>query len=281
MKERYFVNIALDEAIKTYIASSKNKDGIMYNSFLVVVIRLLALIYGRLDILNPYYLQNNVAFFNNLAKYGMNRSDIAVFKEELLNFYNFEVENQKRNIKVKNPYFITTLKYVVDMFVLKKKNADVSLLEEEKFLELIYTTHTKNPYRISYGYLMCDDDLFIEKYYYSKLNELEMTREINLNNTISTNLNLEALNFVGVSLSNLKNMSVNDIEKAKNDAYNYFEVDATSLNREQDLQDRINYYKMYGTKKITTGNGYIDILLLMSVIATTLSITVIIIFSFL
>ena len=281
MKERYFVNIALDEAIKTYIASSKNKDGIMYNSFLVVVIRLLALIYGRLDILNPYYLQNNVAFFNNLAKYGMNRSDIAVFKEELLNFYNFEVENQKRNIKVKNPYFITTLKYVVDMFVLKKKNADVSLLEEEKFLELIYTTHTKNPYRMSYGYLMCDDDLFIEKYYYSKLNELEMTREINLNNTISTNLNLEALNFVGVSLSNLKNMSVNDIEKAKNDAYNYFEVDATSLNREQDLQDRINYYKMYGTKKITTGNGYIDILLLMSVIATTLSITVIIIFSFL
>jgi len=279
MKEGYFVNVALDKAIKAYIASSKKQNSIMYNSFLVIIIRVLALIYGRLDILNPYYLNNSVAFFNNLAKYGMSRADIAVFKEELLNYYNFELENQKRDIRVKNPYFVTTLKYLIDMFVLKKKSTDVSLVEEEKFLELVYTTHTKNPYRISYGYLMIDDNLFIEKYYYSKLNELEMTREIDLNKTISTNLNLEALNFVGVSLSNLKNMSAMDIENAKNEAYNYFEVDASSLYREQDLQDKINYYKIHGRKKVTTGNGYVDILLLMSIITTTLSVVAIIAFS--
>ena len=64
----------------------------------------------------------------------------------------------------------------------------------------------------------------------------------------------------------------------KNEAYNYFEVDANSINREEELEKNINYYKKYG-KKIATGNGYVDILLLMSVIVTTLSVTAIIVFS--
>jgi len=34
------------------------------------------------------------------------------------------------------------LKYLIDMFVAKKKNGKVSFNDEEKFLELIYTTHT-------------------------------------------------------------------------------------------------------------------------------------------
>ncbi|MBE6154532.1 MAG: hypothetical protein E7163_03030 [Firmicutes bacterium] len=278
MKEKVFVNIAFDEAIKSYIACLNDKDSLKYNSFIVVTIRILALIYGKLDILNPYYLNNNVAFFNNLAKYGMNRADLAVFKEEFLNFYNFEKENDTKKIKIKNPYFKTVLKYLVDMFVAKKRNADVSIVEEEKFLELTYTTHTKNYYQISYRYLNIDDERYIEKYYYSKLNEIEMTREMDLGKTISTPLNLEALNYLGIGLSNLKDMSIGDIEKAQNEVYNYFEVDATSQTRDKDLEENMNYYKMYG-KKIATGNGYVDILLLMSVIVTTLSVTAIIICS--
>lgn len=279
MKEGYFVNVAFTEALKSYLASFDNKDGIMYNSFEVVVIRILALIYGRLDILNPYYLNNSVAFFNNLAKYGMSKVDIAMFKEEFLNFYNFNKNNQSSRFKVKNPYFKTTLKYLVDMFIAKKKNTGVTFSEEEQFLDLAYTTHTKSPYRISYGYLMLDDDMYIEKYYYSKLNELEMTREININETISTPLNLEALNFVGVNLSNLKDMSHDELEDAKKEAYSYFEVDASSINREEELQQKMDYYKLYG-HKVTSGNGYVDILLLMSVIATSFSVLAILIFSF-
>jgi len=278
MKEKIFVNAAFDEAIKSYIANINDKDSLKYNSFMVITIRILALIYGKLDILNPYYLNNNVAFFNNLAKYGMNRADLALFKEEFLNFYNFEKENDTKKIKIKNPYFKIVLKYLVDMFVAKKNNAEVSIIEEEKFLELAYTTHTKNYYQISYRYLNIDDEMYIEKYYYSKLNEFEMTREMELSKTISTPLNLEALNYLGIGLSNLKDMTIGDIEKAQNEVYNYFEVDATSQTRDKDLEENMNYYKRYG-KKIATGNGYVDILLLMSVIVTTLSVTAIIIFS--
>jgi len=278
MKNKEFINKAFDTAIKTYIDNKDKPNSIAYNSFLAVTIRILALIYGKLDIINPYYLDNSVVFFQNLAKYGMDPAELAVFKEAFLDFYNFEIENEKRKIKLQNPHFKIVLKYLIDMFVAKKKNGKVSFEEEEKFLELIYTTHTKNPYRISYGYLMLDNTMYTEKYYYSKLNEVDMTREIDLDKTIRANLNLEALNMIGVSLSNLENMSAKDIEKAKNEAYNYFEVDATNSNREEELNKKINYYKMYG-RKVTSGNGYVDILLLMSVIVTSFSVIAIIVFN--
>ena len=278
MREEYFVNIAFENSIKQYLDASSNKDSIMYNTSLVVVIRLLALIYGKLDILNPYYLKNSIVFMNNLGKYGLSKSEIALFKDDILRFYEFEVANKNRKIKQKNPYFTLVQKYLTDMFVAKKKSTDVSLTEEETFLDLIYSSHTTNPYRYSYGYLNSDDMNFIEKYYYSKLNEMDVTKEIALDKTISGNLNLEALNVLGLNLSSLKNMSNEEISKAQNKAYEYFEVDAESINRDQDLKKAVDYYKLYG-KKITTGNGYVDILLLMSVIVTSLSVIAIIIFS--
>ena len=279
MREEYFVNIAFEESIKLYLTSLSNKDSLAYNTFPVVVIRLLALIYGKLDIVNPYYLKNSVAFMNNLGKYGVSNSRIALFKDEFQKFYEFEQANDKRKIKQKNPYFINIQKYLVDMFVAKKKTEDVSLTEEESFLDLIGSTHTKNYYRLSYLYLMSDNPNFIEKYYYSRLNEMDVTKELVLDKTITGNLNLEALDLLGVSLSNLKNMSNEEINKAQNKAYEYFEVDALSPTREKDLNKAIDYYKLYG-KKITSGNGYVDILLLMSVIVTSLSVIAIIIFIF-
>ena len=278
MKEEYFVNIAINEAIELFLKSKEDKDSLTYNTFPVVVIRILALIYGKLDILNPYYLKNSIVFMNNLGKYGLSNSEVALFKDDFLRFYEFEEQNKSRKIKLKNPYFTNIQKYLVDMFVAKKKNKEVSLVEEEKFLDLIYSSHTTHPYRISYNYLNSNDLSFIEKYYYSKLNEMDVTMELALDKTISGNLNLEALNLLGVNLTNLKNMSTEEIKEAQSKAYEYFEVDAESINRDKELNKAVDYYKLHG-KKITSGNGYVDILLLMSVIVTSLSVISIIIFS--
>lgn len=276
MKDSYFINIAIEEAIRSYFKAKDNKLSIEYNSFLVVVIRILVLIYGEPDIVNPFRLNNEVAFLDNLCKFGVSRADVALFKEELLNYYNFDKKNNMGKVKCKNPYFKSVLKFLVDMFVAKKKQGLASYQDEEKFLELAYTSHTKNPYRISYNYLYNEDSAYIEKYYYSQLNEIEMTRD--LTKTISSSLNLEALNYVGVNLSNLNNMSSEEISKAQNDAYKYFQVDVSSPTREKDLEEKMDFYKAYGNK-VTTGNGYVDILLLMSVIVTSFSVIAIIVFS--
>lgn len=276
MKEEYFVNQAIDKGIKLYLESSDNEDSLTYNSFLVVAIRILVLIYGRLDILNPYYLKNKVSLVDNLSKYGISNSEIALFLEEYLNYYLAECENEKSGFKKENPHFKKTLKYLIDMFIAKRKSGTATYQEEEEFLELAYTTHTKNHYRISYNFLMNNNGNDIEKYYYSKINEFDVTREFS--KTIVDNLNLEALNYVGVGLSNLNDMSSNELEAKKQEAYNYFEVDATSPMREKDLKDALSTYKSFGNK-LSTGNGYVDILLLMSVIATTIAVITIIVLS--
>lgn len=276
MNNKEFVNIAFDTAIKTYIDNLDKPNSFLYNSYLVVTIRVLVLIYGKLDILNPYYLNNTVIFFQNLGKYGTSTSELTLFKEDFLAFYQFEKENEKRKIKVKNPYFKKVLKYLIDMFVAKKKNGKVTYNEEEKFLELIYTTHTKNAYRISCAYLNLDNLLYTEKYYYSKLNEISMTKEIDLNNTIRAKLNLNALKMVGVNLTDLTSMSEQEIKEAEDKAYNYLKIDVESAMKEAELNRKMKDYHIYN-EKITSGNGYVDILLLMSVIITTLSITLIII----
>lgn len=276
MKEGYFVNIAFDKAIKSYLANQNNKDGINYNSFLVVTIRILTLIYGEAAIINPYYLNNEVVFFNNLNKYGMNKTDLAIFKEDFLNYYNFEKENTKRKIKNKNPYFKTVLKYLVNMFILKKRKVEISDKDEETFLDLAYTSHTKNPYRVSYNYLMSDDITYIENYYNHKINELDMTKD--LKSQLDFTVNLDVLKYVGVNLTNLEDMSRDEILEAQNKAYNYFEVDVSNSNYDEDSEKYMDYFNSH-RKKVTTGNGYVDILLLMSVIVTSFSILAIIIFS--
>lgn len=276
MKDEYFVNEAIENAIKMYLSSKNDKEGVTYNSFLVVVIRVLALIYGEADILNPFYINDSVAFISNLGRYDMQKSDIALFKEELLSFYT--LENDKKLDNLINPHFKKVLKYLVDMFVAKSKTVGITFQDEEQFLELMYTSHTINPYMISYNTQVNDDVNFIEKYYYSKINDMDMTKD--LSKTISGNINLEALNYVGVSLDNISNMSNEDLQKAQNEAYKYFEIDASSPTRDDDLKSSIkNFNSFNASKRVTSGNGYVDILLLMSVIATSMSIIAIIVFS--
>lgn len=101
MREECFVNIAFEESIKSYIVNANNPNSVLYNTSFVVIIRILILIYGKLDILNPYYLKNSVVFMSNLSKFGVSKSEIALFKDEFLKFYEFEKENEKRKIKIK------------------------------------------------------------------------------------------------------------------------------------------------------------------------------------
>ena len=229
MKEELFINEALDEAIKLYIASSFNQDGLTYNSFLVVVIRTLVLIYGEDRILNPYYLKDEEAFYHNLTIYGYNLTDVLLFRDALLNFYQEEKLNKKNKYQKSITYFQTVIEYLIDMFILKKGNTNVNYLEEEQFLNLIYINNV-DPYRYSYKYLM-DKNNFIEKYYYTKLNNFDVTKTINIA---------------------LEDLEIAPIPKEK-----------------VNLLEEIN---MLFKTKLTSGNGYVDILLLMSVIVTSFSV---------
>jgi len=94
MKEDIFINIAFDNAFKSFFISRQDKDSLLYNSFNVIVIRILILIFGEESISKLYKEKNSVAFLNFLSKYGMSKADIALFKEDFLSYYNFEQKNE-------------------------------------------------------------------------------------------------------------------------------------------------------------------------------------------
>lgn len=61
MKNGVFISEAFTSVINDYLKGMSHPEGVTYNTFLVVVIRLLTLIYDELDILNPFYLNNEQA----------------------------------------------------------------------------------------------------------------------------------------------------------------------------------------------------------------------------
>ena len=248
MKEGYFVNAAFSEGMNLYMISSKNEFSYVYNSFLTVVIRIIVLIYGRSDIINAYQLKDADKLKRYLAKYGLTSTELAIFLDAYESFYEYEQKNKERKIKGKNPYFEQTLKSLIDMFILKKKCVPVIYQEEEEFLDLIYTSHTKNPYRLSYVYLMNYRLDYFEKYYRSKQLEDDITRD--LSKTVLT--------------------SLEDFNRIKENMKRSYEIDA-NIEEKPDL---------FVFQKLSTGNGYVDILLLMSVIVTSISTMVILYFSF-
>ena len=80
-----------------------------------------------------------------------------------------------------------------------------------------------------------------------------------------------------LALSNIKKFSSQELAQKVSDTYKYFQVDATSPTREEELKNKIEALKSNAKPKLTTGNGYVDILLLMSVIVTSLSVVAIIV----
>ena len=112
----FFINEAFDKAINDYLISKDKEDSILYNSFLVVVIRMLVSIYGELDILNPYQVKNEIALDSNLMKYGSSIEEISNLKRALEGFYLIEKRNVKSLKREVNPYFISVQKYLIDLF---------------------------------------------------------------------------------------------------------------------------------------------------------------------
>ena len=76
----FFINEAFETAINDYLKSKDKPESVLYNSFLVVVIRILINIYGELDIINPYQIKNENIFDNNLLKYGSKKEEIDNLK---------------------------------------------------------------------------------------------------------------------------------------------------------------------------------------------------------
>ena len=273
---KVFINDVLSQGILLYL---KIKDKPLEQSgqnFLVTAIRTLVYIYGELDIVNPYITQNEHnmgGFDSNITKYGYPKDKLEEFKNAFISYK----EETLKNIKP-NKSFIKIEESLIDMFFYKKKSMNLSLESEIEFKKYLYTSDTKNPYMLKELNLYLNDITLIDKYFNSK--KFEMSHTFKLEPIKRNILNEEAYVLLGYKKEQIINLSDYDLEKVNKEIYHFFHVDDTLENKNEVLDKAINYYKRYGNK-ITSGNGYVDFLLFLSVLATSIFIVILFAFKYL
>lgn len=266
----FFINEAFDKAVNDYLISKDKEESVLYNSFLVVVIRMLVNIYGELDIINPFQTQNEEALNSNLMKYGATKEEINKFKRLIDGFYIIEKRNIQAIRREENPYFIDVQKCLIDLFNLKRLNFGMVARESHEFFDLLYTPGTSNALRLSYNFLNAEDVYEIAEYYkevISKKEEFHNSEKKNL-------LGFDVYKLFNVSIADLSKMKEQDIDNLNSQIYKSFDISENAINKDYLLDEEVRKIKIQNNP-ITTGNGYVDILLIMSVIITTIMVVVI------
>lgn len=268
--EPYFINEAIDKGINDYLNSKDKQEGILYNSFLVMVIRMLISIYGELDIINPYQTKNLNAFNNNLMKYGAIKEDIDNLYKLVSDYYVIERRNSLAIKREENTYFISVQKVLIDLFNLKRLNFGLTDNESKEFFDLLYTPGTSNVLRLSYNYLNANNIYEIAEYYQKKMDEKPKEDNFEEKNL----LKFDVYKLFNVSVADISKMNSKDVDNLNKEIYKSFDISENAINKDFLLEEKINEIKMQN-EPITTGNGYVDILLIMSVIVTTIMVVVI------
>lgn len=270
---QFFINEAFDKAVNDYLKSADQPQGIVYNSFLVVVARILIIMYSELDILNSLAINDEELLKKNLMRFGYSASSLEIFFSNLQQYYDIEKENETKKVKIKNEYFILVQKDLIDMLIAKKMNFYVTEKEIKEIYDLLYTPFSKNPLRVSYNFLTAPDVLEIDKYFKKQLKEnvkIIKPQEKHY-------LNIKAYEILNYSMDDLNKMDNNELEKVNHQIYDYFKIRENAINKEYLLEKAIEALERENNK-ITSGNGYVDILLVMSIICTIIMVVGIITF---
>lgn len=253
MKNGVFISEAFTSVINDYLKGKSHPEGVTYNTFLVVVIRLLTLIYDELDILNPFYLNNEQALNDNLEKYGYSYNNICTFKRTFNHFY--EKENSED--------FINIQKMLIDMFALKKKSMDLKESEIDSFKDLLYTVKSPNPLITSYNFLMAKDVNEIENYFEKIVKENVYKKK----EREKKKLNIDAYEILKYSLEDINKMDADQLDEVNKKVYNYFDINENAINKDY-LLDKAVFDFNNPKPSLSTGNGYVDILLILSIVVT-------------
>lgn len=269
MEGNIFVNEAITLGIQDYLKYKETSDSEGFYSFFVVVIRALVLIYGELDIINPFRTNHATGlggFDANLKKYGLNDAELATFKD-LLMVYMKADDLDKPNA------FLKIQKMLVDMLIDKRKHVLVSDDDIKKFKDLIYFKEDTNVYKKDLYDKFTPNSNEIMDYLNSKLYELNHV--YTFTEYKENTLNSEAYQLAGYNIVEVMRMQDSEIDNVNTKVYHFFRIKDTDLNKRERLEKAIQYYKKYGNV-ITSGNGYVDLLLLAGIVATGLMIITIV-----
>jgi len=263
MGEYIFINPTFTSAINMYMTYKQAGDNPVFSSFPVMVIRALIAIYGELDIINPFRTNNENrmgGFDTNITKFGFSNQSLQNFKESFQKYSEMKQIKQYPNI-----YFLKIEKHLIDMFCYRKKSVSITEAQIEEFKKLIYLSTNPNPIMQQELKQNVIDTLELDRYFQSKI--FETNHDFKILPYKKNTLLPDAYLLLGYTLDTIAQMDENTLNQLNIKILNFFHIEPNEPNQNERLQEAITYYKRYGNA-LTSGNGYVDMLLLLSVIAT-------------
>lgn len=260
--EKFFINPAIEYGIASY---KKEKNGEKYNrahTFELYVIKALVAIYGEKTILLPYKIDNPKAFECNLLMYDLREVDMKRFIKYMNDYHEF-IKTFKSNEKASG--LITEIEKLLLEMIIKRSKRKPFTEEEIKAFDNIFNPIEGDLKRIKN--LIGTRDGLINKVW--QQNKYELT---------NTQMKLMAINpklllpgeyaKFGYDLKYVATLSEDEIDAInKRIIEEMIRQEATSIIPITKKSRRIIF---------SSGNGFVDKLLLLSIMATEIMIGIVI-----
>ena len=257
-----FINNSISSGISNYLLIKQEKDYDKAHIFEVYGIRCLCKIYGDINILNPYIIDNENSFKSNLIMYGLSVKEMEEFLK-LMEDYSIWLNSEKKVGKTDITSKIEII--LVDMILMRNK--------------IIKFTN--------------DEILFFDKYFDPKNNNFSnlhglITKDVNIvpmywarkKSLLNNNLKFKLIRNDLLSSSTYDKYGIDKEEISKMSEEKVKNINNRILENENESKKRS---KKFVPKNliITSGNGFVDTLMLLSIMTTEIMIGIMVALYFL
>lgn len=256
--EKFFINQAIEYGINSYILNSNGEHYNKMYKFEMLVISALTIIYGEKSILLPYKIDNEKAFECNLLMYDLKDADLKKFTTYMQKYYNFMEEYKSE--KMAEGIVEEIEKIIVEML---KKRAKVKKFTNDEIDKL--NKIFDNNYAFNNIFSNSNENLIKRYWLDTKANLTDTQVEmIGINPNLLSREEYSKYGFDIRTIACLSTTEISEVNKA-----------IEENKKKQFKMEEVSFFKRFNLY-LTTGNGFVDKLMLLSIVATELMIGMII-----
>ena len=252
-----FINDSIDSGISNYLLIKEEKDYDKAHIFEVYIIRCLCKIYGDINIINPYRIGNANSFKSNLIMYGLKQSDMEEFISLMDNYSKWL--NSTKNVGKTD--ITSKIELLLVNMVIERNKITKFTNNEIEFFDKYFDPKDNN---FSKLHSLITKDINIVPMYWNRKKTL-LDNNIKFKKVRNDLLSREIYHKYGIDKDDVSKMSE---DKVKN-------INNRILSSEKE-SEKLN--KKFNPKKIiiTSGNGFVDMLMLLTIMTTEILIGIMI-----
>lgn len=247
-----FVNESISKGIENYLLKKDGKDIESSRLFECEIIKMLCYIYGEANIINPYKVNKQGVFLSNLCIYGLTSMDANLFVD-LVDTYNYWLSS---SIESENSLFKDISKILIKMIVLKKFYKKITTEE----LEYYDNFFLLKDYKISgIASLLAKDNEDLKQYWQRKRRAYLGDIDLEIDELEPLYLDEKLYNKYGLSMDDIRKLGNIRVKEINNEIMKEEAKNSDGGGRGKEKPKQL---------VLTSGNGFVDMLVLLSIMMT-------------